>query len=198
MDNPLMPVTTTWQIPYPNNSQPLWQGYQYTDDIGNRVDAILEAFEVDAARIEVPPYACLETNTPITWVGPDPWLISQFTQVNADTGNYTNLTNDPSAIVFPVTATGGHYLVGYYAQSQDSDAYATATVGIQIVANLEPQYCGSTSKVNMGTRALLGLANLLTSVDSTTGPVTLQGELNVAQTTIQPQARLYAIWIGDE
>jgi hypothetical protein len=95
-------VTNPWEIPYPETTDTLCDGYLYTQAIAERVDEILDAFDVTLANALVRPLARISTNTSQT-VQSDGSI--SFSQVDFDTANlasqylFGTLTSPDDAIL---------------------------------------------------------------------------------------------------
>lgn len=205
-----MPVTSTWQIPFPNNTDNWCDGDEYTTNIADRLDDIMAQFDIDLARISVPEYANVSSRVNTSYsVNPLALpvvtnLPAIYTDVDADTGAFVSMTSDPTSIVLPTPAFNKNYIMMMHAEMNVPAAASGFGIGEWI-----PSINGSGS-VSGGSevdRMLFAGGTFCQSTAAyafnhlTTDPAfTLQGyytEPSYAQPWILSSATMAFFWIGD-
>jgi hypothetical protein len=94
-------TTATWAIPYPQGSDRFCDGYLFTQQMAERVDAILDDFDVDLARTEVVPTARVSISA-ATVAGSD--TLIPFDLVDWDNDNMVDLALANTTVTTPVGA----------------------------------------------------------------------------------------------
>lgn len=86
-------ATNTWLIPYPLGTDRMCDGYLFTQDMAERVDEILDVFDVDLARTQVIPLARVSVS--VSQVTTDAVPAPTFTTVDFDTTGLVDM-NQPA------------------------------------------------------------------------------------------------------
>jgi hypothetical protein len=122
-------ATATWAIPYPLGTDPFCDGDQFTQDIAERVDTLLDTFDSELVRIQQPPMAKVSVSTAVTLGVSPPSLETIYDTVQYDTANMVNLAVDDNAITLPQN--------GYYIQGGNCNAtkLTNATAGAAFSAS---------------------------------------------------------------
>jgi hypothetical protein len=182
--------TATWAIPYPQSTDRFCDGYLFTQEMAERVDAILDDFDTDFTRVEFPPAAEVSLSTDHVDVSatgePVPWNTVEF-----DTAGMVNLSLLPTAIsisdVNSVYVTGGDLI-----QTSSGSAGSYYTVSVSNESDVRDN--GATFVSNISVSALTKV-----STGVVTHVVGTAGHLGTAVTalTTKTGSRMYAYWIGD-
>jgi hypothetical protein len=200
-----MPVTATWQIPFPNNTDLFCDGNEYTENIAERLDAIMAQFDADYARISIPALASISSQTaqPLTnFFGGQ--LTPSYTTVDVDTGSFTNLTSNNSGIIISQQQVGGHYIGSFYSQSvapagtiEGSASIATFPISYPLpdVFNL---FWNSRMIISAGTN-IQSTGSLIDTQTTTSGPISMYGSFATFSSGawVFGEARLFFFWISD-
>lgn len=200
-----MPVTTTWQIPYPNNTDSFCAGSTYTESMAERLDTIMEQFDVDYSRIAVRPLASASSTTPqslTNFFGGQ--LTPSYSTVDVDTGSFINLTSNDSGIVIPQQSVGGRYVASFYSQTiaPAGNAEGVGSVNTFPVAYPIPDVFD----LNWNSRMIIApgvniqsTGSLIQAQTTTSGPISLYGSFSTGSTGawIFGEARLFFFWISD-
>jgi len=199
-------VTGTWQIPYPDSTDRLCDGYTIIDSMADRLDLLLGQFTDDLARVEVIPYASIHTDvdqsfsTNLPGFG-SPQLIISYDTVFADTVSWTNLAILPAMItVRPAgTASGGYFAVVLNIRGFTNNAAGTSYFQSYMAVNSTATDPGATvygedGSVNMGGTAV--------KMFPTNVPAQLFSEMranNLGQPTATlTSASFIAFWVADQ
>lgn len=98
-------VTTTWEIPYPQDTDRFCDGYLYTQQMAERIDEILDEFDVDSARARVVPLARVSVLADQITSDLNPF--AAFDTVDFDTAGLANLAQAET----PLEVLDGTYLI---------------------------------------------------------------------------------------
>ncbi len=92
-------VTATWTIPYPESPDRFCDGYLFTQQMAERVDEIMNVFDVDLRRVQVIPLARVSilANELLVFNGVFQQPI-RYEQVDFDTAGLANLSLDLSTL----------------------------------------------------------------------------------------------------
>lgn len=89
--------TNTWLIPYPLGTDRMCDGYLFTQDMAERVDTILDEFDVDLARSQVIPLARVSVS--VTQSTSDASPAPTFTTVDFDTTGLADMNQPASPLI---------------------------------------------------------------------------------------------------
>lgn len=79
-----MPETATWQIPYPAGTDRFCDGYLFIQDMAERVDAILDDFDISLAAVQVVPLARVSSTVTNNLVAGE---LMTYSTIDFDTDN---------------------------------------------------------------------------------------------------------------
>lgn len=186
-------TTDTWLIPYPLDTDTFCDGYLFTQQIAERVDAIMDNFDVELARVELIPLARVSVTIPQN----DGASGEEINWKNVDfdtTGNIVNLNLDTEFI----TVQGGEYrLVGgaasfFFGVGTAGTAYALVLTG------------GSDRQVVQRDSAPAGANLALNFIDESTNPEffgLVERHIGTAPagtpTMTTLNAYMWYLWLGD-
>ncbi len=179
-------TTATWAIPYPQSTDQFCDGWLFTQEMAERVDAILDDFDTDLTFVEFPPMArvTLTANEVVDAAGSGGAVT--FDQVDWDTDSWVNLSANGKAII----TTGARYIVTGGATGMISSI--SAADEYQLTVN------GATTSSRDAS------VNAWTSVSALdSGVATIQMNLShlgsaVTNLTALANARMYAFWFGNQ
>jgi hypothetical protein len=183
--------TATWAIPYPQSTDRFCDGYLFTQEMAERVDAILDDFDTDFTRVEFPPAAEVSLSADHVDTNPVgevvPWDTVEF-----DTASMVNLSLRPTAIV--LTSDVNSIYIGGGDIIQTSSGSAGSWYDVSIVNTSDVRDNGATFVSNISVSALEEV-----TAGGTAAVVALAQHLGTAVTALTTKAgsRMYAYWIGD-
>ena len=183
--------TVTWAIPYPQSTDRFCDGYLFTQEMAERVDAILDGFDTDFTRVEFPPAA--EVSLTADHVDASatgdtvPWDTVEF-----DTASMVNLSLLPTAIMIDSDATAIYVAGGDFIQTSSGSAGSYYTVSVINESDVRDN--GATFVSNISVSGITKVtAGTVTNITGTAGH---QGTAVTALTT-KAASRMYAYWVGD-
>jgi hypothetical protein len=183
--------TATWAIPYPQSTDRFCDGYLFTQEMAERVDAILDDFDTDFTRVEFPPAAEVSLSADHVDVSatgePVPWDTVEF-----DTAGMVNLSLLPTSITIDSDVNSVYVAGGDLIQTSSGSAGSYYTVSV--TNELDVRDNGATFVSNISVAALTKVTG--GTVSHITGTA---GHLGTAVTALTTKAasRMYAYWIGD-
>jgi hypothetical protein len=207
--------TTTWNIPYATGADPWCNGPAILASMAASIDTLVTTFASDLARIQIPPYASIETLTTtsttldVNSVAPVV-LTATMTTVDADTGNYSNLSVDPTSITIPATRPGYYlgiaYTEGIHNFAQGTTSGISTTLMVQAVnpSNVPLPDNNVYQTRSGGNISVASSAVFMLNADATTGTLQYQvAMIDVSSSTITDKltmrrAFVAMLWVADE
>lgn len=184
-------TTATWAIPYPQGTDRFCDGWLFTQEMAERVDAILDGFDTDLTFVESPPAArvTLTTNEVVDPLGSGGSIT--FDQVDFDTDSWVNLSANPLAI----ETTGSRYiLTGVTAGIVEPGAAGDQYQLLLASSNSFSLELDSRDSAVNAWESVSGMSKAPLNVQATALHFTaVAGALNVLAS-----ARMYAIWTGNQ
>lgn len=154
--------TVTWEIPYPDSTDNLCDGYLYIQQMAERVDEILDEFDTDLEDSLVVPLARASRIGEAIQVDVDSGELI-FTAIDFDTTGITNVFT-PTA---PIEVDEEHlWMMGGYIQYDYSAATGTTVVRVNSVNFISGNYRYS-QRVTGTTTDIYGTVGSLLTVDTT-------------------------------
>jgi hypothetical protein len=183
--------TATWAIPYPQSTDRFCDGYLFTQELAERVDAILDVFDFDFNRVQFPPMAEVSRSTDQTQtsnVGETvPWDTVEF-----DTASMVNLSLLSTSISIDPDANSIYVAGADIFQTSSGSAGSYYTVNVTTEDDVRDNGASQTSQISVA-----GITK--TPTGSITRITTTTGHLGTAVTalTLKTGSRMYAYWVGD-
>lgn len=203
-------ATTTWAIPYATGTDPWCNGPTILASMATALDTLVTTFAADLARIQIPPYAGIETLTSRTvslntGVVAPVIVTATMTTVDADTGNYTNLSVDPTSITIPATRPGYFLGLAYTEGVHNTTPMISTTLLVRAVnPNYIPLPDNNVYQTRSGNNTSVASSVVFMLPVDATGTVQFQAAMadvatsSAGDTVTMRRAIVAMLWIADE
>jgi hypothetical protein len=201
-----MPVVTpTWLIPYPVGTDRFCDGDLFTQELAERVDAILDDFDALLPRLVTPPMAKIVATVagpvwaPVTGVQSNQTV--NYDSVDYDTDDMTNITFDPQKITY---TRNGYWVMGGLANF-NSTGTVDSVIIVQWVVGNTTATAGRAIGFQARRTATNHIEGSMLKRYSNFGVPGLGAEAqtdynisaNVATIQIAPETHMYVRWFSD-
>lgn len=189
-------TTATWAIPYPESPDRFCDGYLFTQRMAERVDEIMNVFDVDLLRVQVIPLARVSVNAPELLVFNGVFIQPiRYDTVDFDTAGLANLSLDLSTLL---TVNRTRIVTGAYLNYQNNGGVAGDRYsGLLRFATGSNMLNDPTQRQNGGTSITFSFASLdqINTGSDRVGAVADQ--TGTVTTVVLNGARLWTMKIGE-
>lgn len=184
-------TTATWAIPYPQGTDRFCDGWSFTQQMAERVDAILDDFDADLTFVEFPPAARVTTTANQVVGTTNAGGAIVYDQVDWDTDSWVNLSANDLAI----ETTGNRYIMAGVAAGMIEPGAAGDEY--QLHMSSANAFDFMLSSRDSGVNAWLSLSGM-TKAPEVLQSTSVHTTVTAGSQTVLANARMFAIWIGNQ